>query len=402
MKGLLEPLFFLEVIMKKIFGKIAMAVAGLALAFGFTGCEKKSSAKTVKIGVLYSTTGNFSISETPMQNGARMAIDEINAAGGIKGMQIEPLYVDYGSDPSMAAEKAQQLILKDQVAAIVGTNASNTRLAVIPTIEKYNGLLVYNTYYEGEKPSKNLLYTNTVPNQQVAAFAPWMVKTLGKKVYIAGSDYEFGRKCCSYAKEYVLKAGGEVVGEEYVPTGETDFSSVVNRIKASGADCVFSAVAGNSNVPFYKDYVQYGMDPKKTPICSIASHEAAIKSVGSAAVGNYASFDYFNSIESAESKAFIKKYQSQFGKTTTVTNLAEGAYHGVYMLAKAIENAKSISTQDIIAAASGLEFNSPAGKLKMDETNHHCWVNTYIGQVQEDLTYKIVSASDGLVAPIPE
>ncbi len=387
--------------MKKLIRNAAIAMAGLALTFGFAGCEKKSGSSKIKIGVLYSTTGNFSLSETPMQNAARMAIDEINAAGGIKGSLIEPLYVDYGSDPSMAAEKAQQLILKDQVAAIIGTNASNTRLAVIPTIEKYNGLLVYNTYYEGEKPSKNLLYTNTVPNQQVAAYIPWMINNIGKKIYIVGSDYEFPRKSISFAKEYIAKSGGIIVGEDYAPTGETDFSSIVNRIKASGCDVVFSAVAGNSAVPFYKDYSQYGMDPKKVPICGIASHEAAIKSVGKAAVGCYASFDYFNSIDTPENKQFIEKYTSLYGTTTTVTNLAEGAYHGVYMLAKAIENSKSLSSQDIIAAASGLEFDSPAGKLKMDAENHHCWVNSYIGQVQEDLTYKVVASSDGLVAPIP-
>ncbi|MCQ2575460.1 MAG: transporter substrate-binding domain-containing protein [Treponema sp.] len=387
--------------MRKVLGKLAALVAVGALALGMMGCDKKSSEKTIKIGILYSTTGNFSLSETPMHNAAKMAIDEINAAGGIKGMKIEPLYVDYGSDPSMAAEKAQQMMLKDQVTAIIGTNASNTRLAVIPTIEKYNGLLVYNTYYEGEKPSKNLLYTNTCPNQQVASFMPWMVENLGKKVYIVGSDYEFPRKSIAFAKEYIAAAGGEIVGEDYAPNGETDFSSIVNRIKASGCDVVFSAVAGNSAVPFFKDYSQYGMDPKVTPICGIASHEAAIKSVGASAVGCYASFDYFNSIDTPENKAFIEKYTSLYGSSTTITNLAEGAYHGVYMLAKAIENAKSLSTQDIIAAASGMEFDTPAGRLKMDAENHHCWLNTYIGQVQEDLTYKVVASSDGLVAPIP-
>ena len=389
--------------MKRNLVRAAALSAMCALALGMTGCSKsnKSSEKTIKIGVLYSTTGNFSISETPMYNASKMAIDEINAAGGIKGVKIEPIYVDYNSDPSMASEKAQQLILKDKVAAIIGTNASNTRLAVIPTIEKYNGLLVYNTYYEGEKPSKNLLYTNTCPNQQAAAFIPWMVENLGKKIYIVGSDYEFPRKSIAFAKEYIEKAGGEIVGEDYAPNGETDFSSIVNRIKVSGCDVVFSAVAGNSAVPFYKDYSQYGMDPKTVPICGIASHEAAIKSVGESAVGCYASFDYFNSIESPGNKAFIEKYYSLFGTSTTVTNLAEGAYHGVYMLAKAIENAKSLSTEDIIAAASGMEFDSPAGKLKMDAENHHCWLNTYIGQVQEDLTYKVVASSDGLVPPIP-
>jgi ABC-type branched-subunit amino acid transport system substrate-binding protein len=388
--------------MKKLLGRAFFALTCLALTCAVTGCQKKSSVKTIKIGILYSTTGNFSLSETPMQNAAKMAVNEINAAGGIKGFQIEPIYVDYGSDPAMAAEKVQQLILKDEVTAIVGTNASNTRLAVIPTIEKYNGLLIYNTFYEGEKPSKNVLYTNTCPNQQVAAYIPWMINNLGPKIYIVGSDYEFPRKTIMYAKEYIAEFGGEIVGEEYTPTSETDFSSVVNRIKASGADCVFSGVAGNSNVPFYKDYVQYGMDPKEVPLCSISSHESAIKAVGQSAIGNYASFDYFNTVDTPESKAFVAKYIETFGTTTTVTNSAEGAYHGVYILAKAIENAKSLSTEDIVAAAAGLEISAPSGNIRMDEENHHCWLNTYIGQVQEDLSYKIIASSDGLVGPIPE
>lgn len=387
--------------MKKLVRLIAAGSAILGLAL-FSGCSKSAGSDTIKIGVLYSTTGNFSVSETPMANAARMAIDEINANGGIKGKKIEPLYTDYGSDPAMAAEKAQQMILKDKVAAIIGTNASNTRLAVIPTIERYNGLLVYNTYYEGEKPSKNLLYTNTIPNQQVAEFMPWMIKKHGAKVYIVGSDYEFPRKSVAFAKDYIAKAGGQILGEEYVPTSETDFSSVINRIKAAKPDWVFSAVAGNGAVPFYKDYRQYGMDPSTVPVAAIASHEGVIKNVGAAAVGCYASFDYFNTIETPENKAFIKKYTELFGTATTVTNLTEGAYHGVYMLAKAIENAKSLSAQDIIAAASGMDFDSPAGTIHMDEKNHHAWLNTYIGQVQEDLTYKIIYKSEKPVQPITD
>lgn len=389
--------------MKKNVVMGAASAVLLALLSCFLGCKGKSaSSDTIKIGVLYSTTGNFSLSETPMINAAKMAVDEINAAGGIKGKKIEALYTDYGSDPAMATEKAQSMILKEKVTAIVGTNASNTRLAVIPTIERYNGLLVYNTFYEGEKPSKNLLYTNTVPNQQVAEFIPWMINNLGPKIYIVGSDYEFPRKSIAFAKKLIEKYGGQIVGEEYTPTSETDFSSVINRIKAASPDCVFSGVAGNSNVPFYKDYSQYGMNPKEVPLCSISSHESAIKAVGSAAVGCYASFDYFNTIDSVANKEFLTKYYSLFGTSTTVTNSAEGAYHGIYILAKAIENAKSLSSEDIITAASGIEVDTPAGKIKMDSKNHHAWLNTYIGQVQDDLSYKIIYKSDGLVAPQPE
>lgn len=218
---------------KRLFATIMAAAMMISMTVGSAQAEGNIDAESIKIGVLLSTTGNFSLSETPMKNAAQMAIDEINEAGGIAGVPIEPIYMDYGSEPSIAAEKAQELILQDEVVAIVGTNSSSTRLAVIPTIEQYDSLLVYNTFYEGEIPSDNVLYTNTCPSQQVAGFLPYIVENLGKKVYFVGSDYEFPRNTISYAKKLLEELGGEVVGEEYAPTGTSDFSSIVNKIKAA-------------------------------------------------------------------------------------------------------------------------------------------------------------------------
>lgn len=389
--------------MKKKFMALIMVTL---LMISLIGCGKSNEngkiGDTIKIGVLYSTTGDFSISETPMLNAAKMAIDEINEKGGIKGTKIEAIYADYGSDPAMAAEKAQELILQDNVCAVVGTNSSSTRLAVIPTIEQYDSVLVYNTFYEGENPSPNVLYTNTCPSQQIEDYIPWIIENLGKKIYFIGSDYEFPKNAIAYAKKVLEENGGEIVGEEYVPTGETDFSSAVNKIKQANPDVVFSAVAGNSNVPFYKAYSQYGMNPETTPICSIAAHEGTVKGIGEAAVGTYSCFSYFNTIGTKESDEFVKKYAELFGTDTTVTNQTEAAYHGVYILAEAIEKAGSLKSEDIIKAAAGLEVDTPAGKIKVDEENHHTWLNTYIGKVKSDLTFEIVKKSDGLVQPVIE
>jgi len=392
--------------MKKLF--LIMVLGVCMLLTGCGGSEKsagndvKGLGDSIKIGVLYSTTGPFSISETPMLNAVKMAVGEINDKGGINGKPIEAIYMDYGSDPNMAAQKAQELILKNEVCAIVGTNSSATRLAVIPTIEQNNSLLVYNTFYEGEKPSPNVLYTNTCPSQQIQPFVPWIVKNLGKRIFFVGSDYEFPKKSIAIAKKLALENGAEIVGEEYTPIGHTDFSSVINKIKEAAPDVVFSVVAGNSAVPFYKQYSQYGMDTKKVPICSISTTEATVKGIGPAAIGTYSSFDYFNTIDLPANQAFIQKYRSMFGETTTVTNQAEGAYHGVYLLAAAIEKANSKQAKDIIAAASGLEIDTPAGPIRMDKENHHAWLNDYIGRVNENLTFDIVSKSKDLLAPIAE
>lgn len=391
-------------------GLSSLAVGGTVLLGGCAGSAMSGggagggsgSSETIKIGILYSTTGSFSLSETPMQNAAVMAIDEINAAGGINGKQIETVVTDYGSDPSMASEKAQQMILNDGVCAIVGTNSSATREAVLPTIEQNKSLLVYNTFYEGGAPSANCLYTNTCPNQQVKTFLPYIVKNMGKRIFFVGSDYEFPKILFTYAKKVLAEEGGELVAEEYLPQTADDYSSVINKIKGAAPDAVFSGIAGNASVPFYKQYTQYGMDVSKVPICSVSCSESAIKGIGEPAVGTYSCFDYFNSLDTDASKKFVKAYTDKFGTDTTVTNSAEGAYHGTYMLAEALKKANSVKPDDIIAAASGLEWDAPCGRIKMDESNHNAWLKTYIGKVNADLSFDIVYQSDDLIAPDPQ
>ena len=141
---------------------------------------------------------------------------------------------------------------------------------------------------------------------------------------------------------------------------------------------------------------------KKTPICSVACHEGTVKGIGKAAVGTYSCFNYFNILGTTESDEFVKKYKEKYGTDTTVNNGAESTYTGVYMLADAIEKAGSTKPADIVKAAAGMEISCPAGKIKMDEKNHHAWLPIYIGKVNKDLTFDIVSKSDGLVEPVTD
>ena len=355
----------------------------------------------LRIGVLYSTTGAFSISESPMLNAAKMAIDETNASGGVKGSLIEPIYSDYGSDPGIAANRALQLIARDKVVAIVGTNSTSTRLAVKPTVEGNNSLLVYNTYYEGETPSPNIIYTNTVPSQQIEHFIPWIISTHGPRIYMVGSDYDFPRKGIEYAKRLIAQHGGTVAGEEYAPTGHGDFSSIIGNIKRTRPDAVFSMVAGDSVVPFYRQYHEAGIKADDIPICACATHEGTAMNIGAeAAAGHYSSFSYFNTLGTPASNAFVQRYAQLFGTSTVVTNQAAAVYHGVYLLKAALERAPSQSTEDIIAAFSGLEIDAPAGRVKMDESNHHAWLPSYIGRINGNCAFDIVYRSDGPIAPV--
>ena len=182
--------------------------------------------------------------------------------------------------------------------------------------------------------------------------------------------------------------------------GTTDFSSIVNKIKDANPDVIFSVVAGNDSVAFYSACAQYGLDMASTPICSLACHEGTIKGIGEAAVGSYSCFNYFNTLGTEASDEFVAKYKELYGTDTTVNNGAESTYTGIYMLAAAIKAAGSTNPADIIAAAADLEVECPAGTIKMDSANHHAWLPVYIGKVNADLEFDIISTSDGLVEPV--
>ena len=388
--------------------------AAVLIIASMTACTRKSplpvpegpaahtpAGEPLRIGVLFSTTGTFSISESPMLYAAKMAIDEINASGGINGSLVEPVYSDYGSDPVIAARRARQLILQDKVVAIVGANSTLTRLAVKPVIEEHNSILIYNTYYEGESPSANIIYTNSVPSQQIAPFIPWIIETFGPRIYMVGSDYEFPHRSIEYAKRLIAQQGGVVVGEDYASTGHTDFSSIINSIKEARPDAVFSVVAGDSLVPFYRQYYEAGITADDIPICACATHEGTVMNIGAeAAAGHYSAFIYFSTLGTPASDAFVAKYAQLFGDSVVVTNQATAVYHGVYLLKAALERASSYETQDIIAAFSGLEIDAPAGRIRIDDSNHHAWLPFYIGRVNENCTFDIVYRSNGPIAPV--
>jgi len=386
-------------------GLMAMMILGTA------GCGSSSASgdgttastgDTIKVGILFSDTGSTALLEKTMTNACIMAFDEINAAGGINGKQLEYFHEDYASDPATCTEKIKKLIQQDEVVATVGCCTSASRQATLPTLKEENSLLVYPTYTEGEEVHPNCIYVGSMPNQQATEFVPYLLEHLGKKVFLVGSDYVFPKTCNKEARALIEMYGGEVVGEEYVPLGGTDFSTVCNKIKESGADFVYSDVVGDSNTSFFKNYAQYGLDAETTPICSISIDESSLQAIGADyAEGHYASMPYFSTLGTEASKAFVEKYNSLFDDGTVVTVLTESAYSSCYLLAEALEKIDDPSDTDaLIAAFSGLEYDAPQGKIKVDEANHCTWLNTRFAQIHNG-KFDIVYSSDEAIKPEP-
>lgn len=381
----------------------SLLACSIALSCALFGCgteQKGSGEKPIKVGLLYSLSGVTSVSEKQLYNGTKLAIDEINQNGGINGRKIETVFADYASDPARAADKARKLILDDKVVAIVGTCSSSARKAVKPVVESNHSLLVYPQSYEGQEQSKNIVYVGCIPNQQAEVFVDWLVKNVGEKFFLIGCDFVYPRVENKLAQTYLAKNGGSVVGEEYVPYGSTDFSSVLNKIKTSNPDVIYTSLTGDSNVAFYKQYSAYGL---KATVASLTTNETVLKAIGPAAAKeSFICVDYFKNIKNTINEKFVKKYAETIKDGTEPSYAVMGGYNGGLFLGEALKKAKNPDqTQDVIDAFGGLTIDSPSGKISIDASNHHASLYCRIGKVDDKGEINVIYQSDRTIAPKP-
>lgn len=360
-----------------------------------------SAQETVKLGLLHSLSGTIAIAEAALVEAEKMAIDEINASGGVMGRKIEAVIEDGASDWPTFAEKTKKLLQRDKVAAIVGCYTSASRKAVLPVLNQMKGLLYYPTYYEGQEEDKSVIYTSQEATQSVIAAIEWMAKEQGKTFFLVGSDYIYPRTCNKIAKPTITRVGGKVVGEEYAPLGHTEFSSIINKIKAAKPDWIYSTVVGGSNVAFYKQLKAAGLDGTKQKLLSTVVSENEIDGIGKEnAVGYYACMGYFQSLKNPQNERFVKALKAKYGQDRVVGDPMECAYNAVYLWKLAAEKAKSFDVQKVIAASSGLEFDAPEGKIRIHATNHHVAKKVRIGKARSDGQFDIVFES-GVLEPNP-
>jgi urea transport system substrate-binding protein len=393
-------------VVKRFFKAAALGVAGLTAA-------APAQADTVKVGVLHSLSGTMAISETSLRDVVLMAVDEINASGGVLGKKIEPVVVDPASDWPLFAEKAKELITQHKVAVTFGCWTSVSRKSCLPVFEEYNALLFYPVQYEGEEQSLNVFYTGASPNQQLVPAAQYMIDEIGsKKFYLLGTDYVFPRTANKVLKAYLLSRGipESDIMEEYTPFHHQDYQTIVGKIKkfaAGGKACVLSTINGDSNVPFYKEFANQGLTSDDCPIVAFSVAEDELRAMDvPPLVGHLAAWNYFQSIDTPENKKFVDAFKAYCAKNNlpgganrVTDDPIEAAYFGVYVWKAAVEKAGSFDVDKVRTAIYGLEFDAPGGKKKMHATNQHTYKPVYIGEIKADGQFKIVWKSDGLVEP---
>ncbi|WP_062066795.1 urea ABC transporter substrate-binding protein [Cellvibrio sp. OA-2007] len=360
---------------------------------------------TVKVGILHSVTGTMSISETGSVQAEKMAIEQINAMGGVLGRKIEYIQEDGASDWPTFAEKSKKLLVNDKVAAVFGCWTSASRKAVLPIFEQYNGMLYYPTFYEGLEQSPNVIYTGQEATQQIIAGIDWVTKTKGaKSFYLLGSDYIWPRTSNKIARKHIEKLGLKVVGEEYYPLGHTQFNSVINKIKLNKPDVIYAIVVGGSNVAFYKQLKAAGIDmtKEKPLVLTISVTEDEILGIGGEnMVGAYAAMKYFQSLPNENNKKFVADFKAMYGKDIVIGDVTQAAYLGPWLWKAAVEKAGSFDIDKVRAASPGIELTTaPEGYVKV-HPNHHLWSKTRVGHARADGQYDVVFETKELIEPDP-
>ena len=359
------------------------------------------SGDTVKLGFLNSTSGAMAISEQTVRDSLILAAEEINADGGIMGKKIEYVEEDGQSEPTVFAEKINKLLTEDKVSAVFGGWTSASRKAMLPVVEGANGLLFYPVQYEGLEASKNIYYTGATTNQQIIPAMDFLKSKGVKTLFLAGSDYVFPRTANKIIKQYAKELGIEIVGEEYVPLDSDDWTTQVAKIAAAKPDFVFNTINGSSNVGFIKAYYEAGLGPDNSPIISVSIAEEEAPAMGEDLTGQYAAWNYFESVDTPTNAAFIKAFQGKYGTDRPTSDPMEAAYTSLYLYKNIVEKAKSFCVDDVNAASDGVSFDAPEGTVTINGENHHIAKTALIGQINSDNQFDIVWTSEKPIEPDP-
>jgi branched-chain amino acid transport system substrate-binding protein len=374
------------------------------LKFRDVNYMQSKTSMPIKIGVLYSTSGVTSLVERTQLQATQLAVEEINATGGVNGREIQLIPLDPVCTPSNYADMAEKLIREYGVRLIMGCYMSSTRKAVIPIVERQNALLFYATPYEGFEYSRNVFYAGAAPNQNILPLASYMLSHYGMRVAMVGSDFVCPYESNRIMNELIQERGGEKVNETYLPLNATlnDFKSVASRIHALSPDFIFSTVVGAGNAHLQRALAYAGLDPFKTPVASHMSSETEIAAIGADLTeGLITCAGYFQSLPTVENLRVMTLQKARFGDSGSMNVCWEAAYLQMHLLAKAISICESDDPTLLSRILPGLEFEAPQGLVKIDEQNNHIYLTPRIGRCNSKGQFDVLASASELVRSDP-
>ncbi len=394
---------------------LTLKAASTLAPFAFAGCGgstglASTTNETVKVGILHSQTGEMSMHESSLRDAELLAIEEINSNGGVLGKLIEPVVKDTRSRfTDIFPKKAIELLSEDRVSTVFGCWTSSSRKAVLPIFERFNGLLFYPLQYEGNETSYNVVYSGSIPNQQILPAIDWLISEEGgskRRFYLVGSDYIFPWTAHHIIESYIAsldRTDIEIVGYRYLPMGHQNFAGTVSEIEEASPDVVFSTINGVSNQAFFRELAAQQLSSEQLPVISTSVGEDELRGLEQHLVeGHFATWHYFQSLDTPRNRRFVRRFQNEHGEDRLLSDPMEAAYSQVYLWKLAAEKAGSFAVDAIRDAfASDIEFYAPGGKMKVDPKTFHAYKRCRIGRVRDDRQFDIVYESPEAIAPEP-
>lgn len=378
----------------------AAVLAGL----GWLGVDRLLiDRRPIVVGLLHSQTGPMAISEKSMIDAEVLALEEINASGGVLGRPVRWVIADGASDPATFARQAEKLIREDGVAVVFGCWTSASRKSVLPVFEATDHLLVYPMAYEGLEQSPNVVYTGGAPNQQITPAVQWCYNTLGaRRFFLVGSDYIWPHCVNAIISDQLAGLGAELVGETYVPFSSTDVEAAVREAVAAKPDVILSSVVGDSGLALARQLRAAGIRPEETPVVTFAIAEDELRG-GSREdfTGHYAAWNYFQSIDRPENQAFVRNFKARYGSDRTTSDVITSAYNSVRLWAQAAKEAGTTEVQQVRNAIRFQSLDAPEGIISVDSITQHTWRPAVIGRIRPDGQFDVVWTSRTAVRPVP-
>ncbi|MYE82876.1 MAG: transporter substrate-binding protein [Gammaproteobacteria bacterium] len=356
------------------------ALTGVAL-LGYPA----AAAESIKLGSILDTSGIFDAYGKPMDMAMRLAVDDINKAGGLLGRPIEVVAYDTQSDMALYSQYAQQLTREDRVDVVHGGILSASREAIRQILRRSGTLYFYNVLYEGGVCDRNIFINGVTPAQQVEALVPYAMNKVGARtIYILAADYNYGQITAKWIQKYVGDNGGETVSVDFFPLDVSDFGSTIAKIQSTAPDLVIAPLVGGAHLSFFRQWAAAGMKAR-IPLASTTLGVGNEHKVLTAEEGNgiMVAYNYSQELDTPENAEFKRKWAAAYGDDTAIHEIAVSNYQGVLTWAAAVREAGSLDRDAVVTALeTGISIQGPGGMVTVDAKTHHAVLDVHLMEIE--------------------
>jgi urea transport system substrate-binding protein len=371
-------------ITRRDLGKIAAGALLTGVAMKAARTLSGHSGETIRIGGLFHLTGDGSIWGPSMKRCMELAVAQINARNGVLGRQIEMLSEDDNTSPDVAVQKSLKMVQDGGAKALFGVVYSSVRAAVAVYAARNRTPYFYPTYWEGGTScGRYFVSVGAIPNQQLDFFIPFLIEQCGPKFYCVGQDYIWPRVSIDVIEGLLKKHGGQLVGKEFVPFDQSDWSSIIRRIKEASPDVFFPFIGGDGLIACLKQFYDFNLG--KTRIASTLMDELYVPALQpELRKGILCSVSYLMAIDTPINRAFVADFKKAYGPDAVLNNMGEAQYDSVFLWKRAVEKAGTFEVEKTVDALGGTSFDAPQGAITIDGVSNHAALHQIIAEVRAD------------------